>query len=260
MFDVNDKIYCANDSFRPDKESTWSYPPEQDGWFHAHNAIRGELSDIHEALETIEKRGHLLNDWEVLSIQRVTKEHFDHIHSHHTNEDRIFMTELSNRINFPKKISEDHVELMNKINELELVLMNLKANKFLKESGLLYLWTEYESYMCEHLREEEAIGLPLMRAYYRPEEIAPIIQKLIKHSPKVELGSFIHYMGPNRFRTEFMKQEHIPVFVWYIEFNAKHKYFDQAFVSHVKALKLGDKNVIMDTPESWWTYFFSFLH
>ena len=40
FFDPTDKQFQIKKEFPPDKESTWKYQAENDGWVHAHNALR----------------------------------------------------------------------------------------------------------------------------------------------------------------------------------------------------------------------------
>ena len=47
--DVNDPAYQQCAEYKPDKEATWTHPPEKDGWVRAHNSIRAELRDMRHA-------------------------------------------------------------------------------------------------------------------------------------------------------------------------------------------------------------------
>jgi agmatine/peptidylarginine deiminase len=49
--------YQVSPEFGPDKTNTWSFPPEEDGWMHAHNAIRGELLILTETVCLLEGQG-----------------------------------------------------------------------------------------------------------------------------------------------------------------------------------------------------------
>jgi hypothetical protein len=40
--------------------------------------------------------------------------------------------------------------------------------------------------MLPHLKEEEEVGLPLLRAYFTQEDILPIIKKLVANETKLE--------------------------------------------------------------------------
>jgi hemerythrin-like domain-containing protein len=253
MFDATNSKYQATAEFKPDKTSTWAFPPQNDGWVHAHNALRGELSDIKDVIESIEKRARPLHGWEVIALKKVLSAHFEHIHSHHSNEDDLFVPELRKRINFPEKLVEDHVGLVKKLEELENIMRSLQAGDRLENSDLLQEWIIYQEMMLPHLKEEEDIGLPLMRAYYTQKDITPLIHKLVANSPKIESGSFVYYMGPDRLRNEFMKQEGIPRFVWYIDFKVKYNYFLKEFVENANALKSGIEPV---SPKPWYRFLF----
>jgi hypothetical protein len=70
--------------------------------------------------------------------------------------------------------------------------------------------------MLPHLLEEEKIGLPLARAYFTRKEFSKIVSAIMKKATPIELGAFIHTMGEHSFRREFMPQEGIPFFVWFL--------------------------------------------
>lgn len=156
-----------------------------------------------------------------------------------SNEDDIFVPELIKRFVYPKNLETDHEILADQLKEIEKKIELLKVGGTIDD--LLETWIAYETMMLPHLQQEEEIGLPLMRAYFTKEDMAPIIQKLVAHSPAFETGSLIYFDTPQRFRSDFMKNEGIPSFVWYIDFRSKHKLFTKAFVDNLEAVKLGQE-------------------
>lgn len=78
--------------------------------------------------------------------------------------------------------------------------------------------------MKPHLLEEEAIALPLLRAFFTPPEVGKLVQEILGNpkAPIEEKGSFIFWQTADKFRNKFMSQEGIPFFVWYIDFKAKY--------------------------------------
>ena len=82
--DTQDPRYQVSDEHKPDKENTWPYPPEKDGWVHAHNALRGEMCNTREALQAVKSRGKQLTEWEINSIKLVVRGHSEHVRVHHT--------------------------------------------------------------------------------------------------------------------------------------------------------------------------------
>jgi hypothetical protein len=103
-FDPTSPEYQIGKQYLPDKEATWPFPKEEDGWIHAHNALRGQMQMLREALETIRSRGKPLVDWEAVALVQAFDHHYEFIHTHHSNEDDIVAPELSKRFKYPEKV------------------------------------------------------------------------------------------------------------------------------------------------------------
>lgn len=238
-FDVNDPKWKVSSEFEPIHESTYSFPPEKDGWVLAHNSIRAEVHGLRNALDQIISRGEgtCMPEWTVRSLQTWWKAHYEHIHGHHYNEDHILNPKLRERFHYPDKLEADHVLLVRKMDEIQDLIFALSTG------GDIHVisskWDEYSSLILPHLLEEENFGLPLARAYFTQKEFSKIISEISKKVTPIELGSFIHAMGENTFRTEFMPQEGIPGFVWFIVFKRSLKTYINECHSHLIALQTG---------------------
>jgi hypothetical protein len=103
-FNPTDPKYQLNDEFKPDKEESWPYPAEKDGWMHAHNSLREEMRNLVTALEATNAREGNLKDWEAKCIKKAWAAHEIHVHSHHTNEDDIMVPYLETRFKYPDKV------------------------------------------------------------------------------------------------------------------------------------------------------------
>jgi hypothetical protein len=79
--DTTDRKYQVTEQFQPDKESTWKYPAERDGWKIAHNALRGEMALMRETLQVLRDRA--LQQWEIHALKEAANAHLVHIHAHH---------------------------------------------------------------------------------------------------------------------------------------------------------------------------------
>jgi len=77
-----------------------------------------------------------------------------------------------------------------------------------------------------------------MRAYFTPQEVAPIVQDIVKSGPPVEIGSFVYYTGEQAF-FDFMKQEGIPSFAWYFDFKGKRDRFQRTMKENIDSLVSG---------------------
>ena len=105
-FDVTDRSFQLTEEFKPDKGNLWPYPMEEDGWVHAHNALRYEVRNLIEAMEaTNQRNGNQWQKWEIDCIAKAWKAHEEHIHSHHSNEDKIMGPYLSTRFHYPDKVN-----------------------------------------------------------------------------------------------------------------------------------------------------------
>lgn len=103
-FNPTDSKFQIKDEFRPDKETSWPFPKEEDGWTLAHNSLRAEMRSLVEALEAVNGREGSLQDWEVKCIKKAWAAHEVHIHSHHKNEDDIMVPFLKTRFHYPDKV------------------------------------------------------------------------------------------------------------------------------------------------------------
>jgi hemerythrin-like domain-containing protein len=237
LVDTQDLKWQADVKLGPDKEAAWRHPMEKDGWTHAHNAIRSEMSRFRQALSSLAER-KCLRQWEIDCLVAAWGEHQAHVHAHHSNEDKELGPFLQQRILSPEKLHDDHASLLRTLADLEERVMGLRAGSWEPVAALHEAWVAYEAAMLPHLREEELTQLPLMRAYFSPEEIGPIVQKIIARGPPCEMGSFICTMGDEAF-FEFMKQEGIPGFVWYLEFKSKRDSFRSLFIDNLTAVSEG---------------------
>ena len=240
-FDTQDAQWAVDAATYPaDKESLWKHGMEDDGWMHAHNALRGEIEGFEQALaKTIERNaGKAPEAWEVVALQQWWKGHEAHVLSHHKNEDDLFNPVMRERIRWPAKLETDHLGLVTHLNKLTELTNALSTESTGCVSTLAAAFTAYRIDMLPHLAEEEQQGLPLCRAFFTPAEVGKAVQKILGNpaAPKEEMGSFIHYMGEDHFRKVFMPQEGIPFFVWFVDFKAKLQYYRTNIVTQLDAL------------------------
>ena len=102
-FDPTDKKWQVTDEFKPDKESKWPFPKEEDGWVKAHDTLRKDIKILIEAFEATAKRGPI-KQWEADTIKNVWNIHHTFIEEHHTNEDKLMGPFLTKRFKYPDKV------------------------------------------------------------------------------------------------------------------------------------------------------------
>lgn len=239
--DTTDLAYQADPAFKPDKADLWKTPEANDGWVHAHNAVRFEIGEMKRVVEALTAPPVRLEKWQVDAVQSWWRGHEVHIHEHHTNEDEIFNPVIRTRVIYPEKLEADHVELVAAMDAIAAHVRALQPGATLE--GLHPLWMRYESIMLPHLHEEEQIGLPLARAYFTPQEIDKVVAQILKQSDPISLGSFVHVMGHKKDAKGFMRENGIPGFVWHIPgkgFKALRTLYRVKMQSHIDSLLAGE--------------------
>ena len=230
--------YQKDAAFPPDKLALWKHPMDEDGWVHAHNSLRGEIGVMREVLTKLASAKRDPAEWQVLSLQTWWAGHLAHVHDHHSIEDHTYTPYLLTRIHLPAKLTTDHVALVELLDTLDAQFAALSDAKSLRR--LRNKWGSYQRAMLPHLREEEAIGLPLLRAFFAPSEFAKIVEGVISTAPPISIGSFVYWMGGSRESTaKFMSNEGIPFFVWYLAFKPALDTYCDEMVKHTDALQSG---------------------
>jgi len=228
-----DKKWQLDPAHGPIFESEWKHPEKKDGWYHAHNALRYEVEQMKRVLKHLKNRKLLA--WEKNSIATWWAAHSESIHAHHHSEDEIMTPFIETRVKYPRKLTTDHTGLVAQLDKIDALI----RGGIDTATQLRAEWGTYERILKPHLREEECVGLPLLRAYFTPAEVKPKIDQIIDKDPPLALGSFIFAMGGEAPLKEFMAQEGIPFFVWYIVFKPGWQDYIHKVACHIDALLSG---------------------
>jgi len=251
-FDPTDPKYAVDiDQYKPDKESSWPYPPSKDGWCLVHRALTQEVeqqivayqSMMEQAKSHKEGTTETLTEWQLRCLQSAWEGHYQHVHWHHHDEDDYFGPQMSKRFIYPQRIASDHPKIEAQIDKVKTMIHALQVGDQIvdKLTPLVQEFEQYKSMIVPHMKEEETFVLPLLRAYFTPKDMEPIIQTIATNGPKIEFGSAIYNCqgGPEGFRQEFMKQEGIPFFVWYIDFQFRLAEYERRVAKPLEALQNG---------------------
>ncbi|KAG2489355.1 hypothetical protein HYH03_012185 [Edaphochlamys debaryana] len=180
----------------------WKHSGCQDGWYLSHNSIRHAMTLLMAAIEKMKTQtdaGKPLEAWQVAAFQLVVKDIYHNIHAHHDHEEVIFFPWMESRVKVPPKMSSDHKTLMALLDKTRDIIMGLKAgdagsNKAAMEE-LYSTFTEMRALMCEHLEEEELVGLPLLRKHFTGKEMMDGPEKKIVAEMKpADLAFFLRPM------------------------------------------------------------------
>jgi len=238
LVNVTDPSFAVSTAYAPNKTDLWKSPIEQDGWIHAHNAIRGELRTMKQTLSKLASLP--LKSHQVMALRCMWNVHKIHIIDHHSNEDDKFTPWMQTRIRLPEKLTTAHAELNQIIDNLSVSFEQLSPGSS-TASAVCKQWTDYESFMLPHLHEEEQVSLPLLRAFFTQEEAGKKVGEILSKSPPLALGAFWYWLngkaGDKKTIMAFMAQEGIPYFVYYIAFKKQLTMYTQQFVEPMMALQ-----------------------
>lgn len=206
--------------------ASWAFPGTEDGWYKAHDAIRLDLADMSAALETCVKTlesGKSLPPWVIPNLKKWWPTFEEMVHHHHDNEEKIAFPGLSKLgVVMPDKMSADHVTLMATMDAVSGLIKSLKPGRSLQEdtTAFITLQKRFEvlhNMMCEHLKEEEDIGLPLMRKQITHKQFKPVEKKIVASASAELLGWFLRSFKDDADRKRWMsKVAGIPAPVQYL--------------------------------------------
>ncbi|CAJ1417328.1 unnamed protein product [Effrenium voratum] len=229
-----DPKYQADEKFKPDKESAWEQRPvHRDSWTLSHNAIRGEMKELHGALKAAAGRGGL-QPWETKALKDAFAEHSAHVKAHFANGEDVLKPFLAPRIKLDPKLSSKSGKSLECLAKLDEQVGALSGNA----EEVLKSFEPYMTDMLDYLGAEEGSSLLLMRAYFTPDEVMPIVQKLAAQSPGAAIGSMVYYAGDDTF-SEYMTQESIGNFGWYFNYKGQRDSFKKSFVQNLESVSAG---------------------
>jgi len=232
------KEYQIDPAFPPDKTELWAgRDKEDDHWVLSHNSLRGELDELDKCIAALSAADRL-ESWQLDCLSKVWQYHYEHIQKHHDSEEFTLQPFVGTRVKYPDTISNGHKEL-----ELKLDLLHKMVTEELPkqpEKGVApfaELFSPYKKVLIEHLQEEEDTVVPLIHAYFTPEEFK--VPGKTMGQTGGHAGSFVYYIGANKFRNETMGKLGIPFFVWYLAFKGALKEYQDQVIANVTALQEG---------------------
>ncbi|PSC69312.1 hypothetical protein C2E20_7167 [Micractinium conductrix] len=225
-------IECGQKVAPNDCTSTWKHAPEDDGWYHAHNALRSDMAALAEMLSRAQAQ--LAAGKELSAAQRAAAtKYFEcflkFMHHHHHNEEEFVMPFMAARCPVPDKVASDHKELLDLLERLEGEMQALLASEATaaeaaaRAEAASATLARFRDLCEEHLREEEQELLPLLRKHFTPKEFKPVVDKILRSMDGYATGAFFHPMQPVQ-RKAFARQEGIPFFIGWILSYQTYKY------------------------------------
>jgi hypothetical protein len=239
---IEPKVHAVDaDKFPADKASKWEKQPlENDQWYLSHNALRNEINSMIHALGTFIGKNDSVPEWAVNTIKEWWDCHVAHATDHCKSEERMYKPMFSERFKWPAEIEELHDVLDSVQDKVQTAIDGLNTEK----STLIAVQdalSTYEETMLKHFEVEETTAVPLMRAFFSPEEVSDVQRKILEQAPENAMGALIYAMSPDgaKFRSDFMKERNIPAFVWFLAFKGRLAHYKKDVVAKVEAIESG---------------------
>lgn len=208
-----------------------------DGWTLAHDALRGEVYDFLAVLDTLSTQQEPISHRQARAMNKWWQGHLKHMQSHHANEDRIVKAFVQQRFTYPDFMDEDHEEVEHHFDRLSKLVRRLYVSRTDHDrtdafSQLRRAFQEYADCLLPHLLAEEAIAIPLTRAYFTPNEVQRLTNRLARIGPRVETGAIVHYVGPSKLKRA-MTLQHAPFqrVAWALILNPRYRYYKRHMIA-----------------------------
>ena len=101
--------------------------------------------------------------------------------------------------------------------------------------SLAQAFEPYATHMCAHLKAEEDVAIPVMRAYFTEDESKATGKRM--GSEGGHAGSFVYYISEDKFRNEVMPRWGIPFCFWYLAFGPAMKEYQESVIVQRQALE-----------------------
>lgn len=214
-----------------------------DGWTLAHDALRGEVYDFIDALEAMNYRQTPISRRQARAIRKWWRGHLKHMQSHHTNEDRIVKAFVQSRFIYPDFMEEDHEQVEHYFDVISNLVKQLYVARTDRDrmeafQHLRINFVEYTDCLIPHLLAEEAIGIPLTRAYFTPKEVQRLTNRLARIGPRVETGAIVHYVGASKLK-QAMRLQNAPLqrIAWALVLNPRYRYYKRHMLALLNEMK-----------------------
>ncbi|KAL7427978.1 hypothetical protein ACHAXM_001077 [Skeletonema potamos] len=248
---IEPKVHAVDaDKFPADKAIKWDKQPlESDQWCLSHNALRNEINSMIQALGTFIGKNDSVPEWTANTIKEWWGSHVAHAADHCKSEETTYKPVFSERFKWPDEIDELHDALDSMQDKVHAAINGLSTEKSTIIAVRDALST-YESTILKHFELEETTAVPLMRAFFSPEEVSDIQRKILEDAPENAMGALIYAMSPDgaKFRSEFMAARSIPSFVWFLAFKGRLAHYKKDVVAKVEAIESGKE----PTKKSGW--------
>lgn len=228
----------------PDKTSLWTYGIDMDGWTLAHDALRGEVHDFSQVLEALLAQSDPISNRQVCAMNRWWRGHLIHMRSHHENEDHVVKAFVRRRFGYPHFMEVDHALIECHLNSISRLIKMLSGRTRTSTDRLQILarlkaaLRRYQDDLLPHLKGEEDVVIRLTRAFFTPNEVQRLTNRLAVIGPRLETGAIVHYVGKDKLK-QAMRLQKAPLqrVAWALILCPRYRYYQKHMLASLDVLR-----------------------
>jgi hypothetical protein len=188
------------------------------------------------------KSNDQIQDWQVSSVQTLWDIHSNHMSKHLDITEGFLLPRLKKYVStIPEQtILDSHKILRIHLSTIEESVRTLdnSANGGGRSLSLATVMDNYNDDLQAHFVRKTDTLLWQAKSSMTRFQWARTMQNYMEKGG-VEMGSFIHFMGVDTFRDEWMSFCKLPRFLWGVHFKTNWEMFQDKWGRHVSALELG---------------------
>lgn len=142
----------------------------------------------------------------------------EHVLHHIGAVDNVLRPWIHSRVVIPTEYEMSHTQLLHLIETVDKFVRN---RNYFTTAEVAPVFHGYRTALYPHFAEQENVMIPLIRAYFRPEDMREKTMELLRSMPKLSLGSILnHIAGGKDGIMTFMARVGYAWHAWYTEVHA----------------------------------------
>eukprot|EP00538_Stauroneis_constricta_P000755 CAMPEP_0119570582 /NCGR_PEP_ID=MMETSP1352-20130426/43686_1 /TAXON_ID=265584 /ORGANISM="Stauroneis constricta, Strain CCMP1120" /LENGTH=535 /DNA_ID=CAMNT_0007620251 /DNA_START=119 /DNA_END=1727 /DNA_ORIENTATION=- len=204
-----------------------------------YDSLNGESDTLDKIVGSLDSKS-TLEQWHVTAIKSLWDVHADNINKHFDITETFLLPKLKKHASTipDAAIIRSHRSLKAQVSSIQSSISVLRPGRLDKKyrRNLAHELNAYNSDLRDHFAFKKRSVLNQSKSAMTPFQWGRTLQKYMEKGG-VEMGSFIHHMGVETFRQEWMSFCKLPQFLWGVHFKKGWEKFDNNWQRHVSALE-----------------------
>mmetsp|Transcript_1322 Transcript_1322/g.2090 ORF Transcript_1322/g.2090 Transcript_1322/m.2090 type:complete len:598 (-) Transcript_1322:398-2191(-) len=226
--------YQKSDEFRPDQlDKHPSGHLTQNLIIESDQVHLNEIKCMKQALLEVQKRGPLPS-WACQSIKTWFGVHYEWVEARYYLTRDSFIPRLEARFHFPEEVKQAGKLCFETLQCIASMVNKIKENDSLDD--LQKIWSSYEKSVSLLNTLQQTMTIVLYHAFFSPTDVYNLHVRYQSKNVSARFGSFIHYMGVEKIRSEIMPREGYPPMSWSLHFKKHYDTYVKNSVANLNVL------------------------